>query len=132
VTRTFCVGCRPTESCRLGITAIERVGRDGVRAWATVPGGFEGTAGVAHGGWIAAVLVEVLGQLPSMHGHPAATRDLAVRYLQPVPMDSALSVRGRVLTRVDRRWTMTASIGVSPATAALATASGTWVEHRRR
>ncbi len=131
IQRSYCAGCGPAGPCQLGIATIERSGGERVLAVAAVPVTFEGTPGVAHGGWIAAVLTEVLGQFASLRGHPAATRDLAVRYRRPVPTDGVIEIIGHLRSHERGQLAMTAVMRRRGSTNALATAAGTWVERSR-
>jgi uncharacterized protein (TIGR00369 family) len=64
-----------------------------------VPRVYEGPPGAVHGGIVAAYLDEVLGGAAAREaGKPAVTGELTVRYVKPVPSETPLLGRGRVLT----------------------------------
>jgi len=53
----------------------------------------EGGPGVAHGGWTAAAMDEVLGHLNLLMGQMAVTGSLTVDFLKPVPIERPLELR---------------------------------------
>jgi acyl-coenzyme A thioesterase PaaI-like protein len=57
---------------------------------------YEGPPGYAHGGYVAAILDEVLGFAQSLTGNPGMTARLQVRYRSPTPLDRALRCVGLV------------------------------------
>jgi acyl-coenzyme A thioesterase PaaI-like protein len=57
---------------------------------------FEGAPGLVHGGFVAAVLDEILGMVSAMPGTPAMTGELKVRFKRPTPIDTELELRARV------------------------------------
>jgi uncharacterized protein (TIGR00369 family) len=124
----LCLGCTAVGRCQLGIDRVAVVGDHAIRAEVVAPANFEGGTGVAHGGWIAAVITEVLGQAPALHGRLAVTADLSVRYLRPVPIGRPLIVTGRIAARVAGRWTMTAEVHLEDDADVLAAGRGTWIE----
>ena len=86
----LCAACRRTGACRLGLST-EVLGADDVARFDIVcPPEHEGGPGVAHGGWTAAVLDEVLGHVPLLHGTLSVTKKLEVEYLRPVPIGRPL------------------------------------------
>ena len=71
---------RAAAQCRLGIETEQRV--DGGVVYAlTCPWEAEGGPRVAHGGWTAGVLDEVVGHVPLLHGQLAVTAELTVRFV---------------------------------------------------
>ena len=75
----LCGACRRTGLCRLGLTE-ERLDEDGVAHFGLVcPASYEGGPNVAHGGWTAGVLDEVLGHVPLLHDQLSVTGTLTVR-----------------------------------------------------
>jgi acyl-coenzyme A thioesterase PaaI-like protein len=93
--------------------------------------GFEGHAGYAHGGATAMLFDDVLGVAVSRRIWPTVTRQLAVRYLRPVPVSEPLLITATVTGFEDGRMTVqgTLSTEASPGTA-LATAEGVFVALR--
>lgn len=55
---------------------------------------YEGPPGHVHGGYIAAVFDEVLGQAQSLSGRPGMTGRLSVSYRSPTPLFEELRLRG--------------------------------------
>ena len=87
----------------LGIGAAPRRDGDEVVAEVTLGAAFEGAPGRSHGGIVAAVFDDVLGYLLTVHGIPAFTGELNVRYLAPTPMGAPLVFRSRLVARDGRR-----------------------------
>jgi len=89
----LCASCSRTGVCRLGLTH-ERLIESGVSLTELVCGAeHEGGPGVAHGGWTAAVMDEVLGHLNLLSGQMAVTGELTVQFLRPVPIERPLELR---------------------------------------
>lgn len=76
---------------------------DGVRALVNLGPAFEGAPGRSHGGIVAAIFDDVMGYLLTVHGIPAFTGELTVRYLAPTPIGSELTYRSWVVHRDGRR-----------------------------
>ena len=126
--RLLCLGCTAVGRCQLGIDAVHLVGDTGVRADVVAPDHFEGGLGVTHGGWIAASLTEVLGQLVGLRGRIAVSSELSVRFRRPVPIGHELVILGEVVTHDADRWVLTAELRLRDGTDVLADAVGTWIE----
>lgn len=62
----------------------------------------EGPPGHVHGGFLAAVFDEVLGQAQSLSGRPGMTGKLSITYRSPTPLFRELTVRGWI-DRIDGR-----------------------------
>ncbi|MGA1362299.1 MAG: PaaI family thioesterase [Ilumatobacteraceae bacterium] len=62
----------------------------------------EGPPGHVHGGFLAAVFDEVLGQAQSLSGRPGMTGKLSISYRSPTPLFRELTVRGWI-DRIDGR-----------------------------
>ena len=123
----LCGACRRTGQCRLGLTT-EHLGDDGVaRFGITCPPEHEGGPGVAHGGWTAGVLDEVLGHVPLLHGHMAVTGTLTVRFEKPVPIERPLEARAWVERREARKWLIQGELALASGGAVLARTNGTFV-----
>ena len=69
---------------------------------------FEGRAGRAHGGIVAAVFDDVTGFVIGQLREPAFTGELTVRYEQPVPIETPLEMRARLVDRERRKLFITA------------------------
>lgn len=76
--------------------------------WGTIHGKvtfsepYEGPPGHVHGGFIAAVFDEVLGQAQSLSGRPGMTGKLSISYRSPTPLFRELHLAGRI-ERIDGR-----------------------------
>jgi acyl-coenzyme A thioesterase PaaI-like protein len=125
----LCAACRRLGHCRLGITE-ERLDDDGhMHARLSCPVDQDaGPGGVAHGGWVAAALDEILGRTIVLHGHLAVTGTLTVRFVRPVPVERPLLGRAQVTGREGRRWLVAGELVLASTGAVLAIAEGTWVE----
>jgi acyl-coenzyme A thioesterase PaaI-like protein len=69
---------------------------------------FEGAPGRAHGGIVAAVFDDVTGFVIGQLHEPAFTGELTVRYEAPVPVDTPLEMRARLVGRERRKLFITA------------------------
>jgi acyl-coenzyme A thioesterase PaaI-like protein len=124
---TMCQHCRATSVCQLGVNT-QRVGPGGHLLFELkCPAQFEGGPGVAHGGWIAAVMDETLGRVPQARGQLTVTGSLAVRYGRPVPVGLGLEVAAWV-DRVERKkWFVAGELRLSSSSAVLTTATGVMI-----
>jgi uncharacterized protein (TIGR00369 family) len=123
-----CRGCASLGHCQLGVTFVELTTDGGVRAEVTSPARFEGGPGVMHGGWTAAMFDEVLAQLTARRGILTVTRDLAVRYHRPIPVEHSLVVEGHVVEQASERWVIAGVVRLPDSDQPLASATGTWLE----
>jgi acyl-coenzyme A thioesterase PaaI-like protein len=69
---------------------------------------FEGAPGRAHGGIVAAVFDDVTGYIIGRLREPAFTGELTVRYVKPVPIETPLEIRTRLVDRERRKLFITA------------------------
>jgi acyl-coenzyme A thioesterase PaaI-like protein len=123
----LCGACRRTGECRLGLTT-ERLEEDGVARFdITCPREHEGGPGVAHGGWTAGVLDEVLGHVPLLHNRMSVTGTLTVRFEKPVPIERPLEARAWVDRRETRKWFVEGELVLASSGAVLARANGIFV-----
>lgn len=127
----LCGACRRTGTCRLGLTT-EVLGEDGVaRSELTCSEDHEGGPGVAHGGWTAGVLDELLGHVPLLHDTLSVTKSLDVEFLKPVPVGRALSAVAWVERRNADRWHVAGELRLAATGAVLARGRGVWVNRDR-
>jgi acyl-coenzyme A thioesterase PaaI-like protein len=123
----LCGACRRSSACRLGLTT-ERLDAEGVAHFEiTCPREHEGGPGVAHGGWTAGVLDEVLGHVPILHGRMSVTGTLTVRFERPVPIEHPLHAQAWVVRREARKWFIEGELLLSSSSARLARAEGIFV-----
>lgn len=131
----LCGACRVTGECRLGLRT-ERLHKGIAHFNITCPPEQEGGPNVAHGGWTAAVLDEVLGHFPILHGVMAVTAELSVSFVKPVPVARALEARSWVERKEGSRWYVAGELVLGSSGSPLARASGIWVardpDHFRR
>lgn len=127
----LCAECRRLGGCRLGLSR-EVLGDDGVlTADLICSAAHEGGPGVAHGGWTAAVMDEILGHIAPHQGRISVTATLTVDFLRPVPIDRPLigvawierEENGRLYNRGELRLAATGAV--------LARAHGSWALRTR-
>ena len=82
-----------------------RVVRDGdeIVGHLTLQSGHEGAPGRSHGGIISALFDDVFGFVLTLHGQPAFTGELKIRYEQGVPLHVPLECRVRMTAREGRK-----------------------------
>ena len=123
----LCGACRKTGVCRLGLTK-EHLDDEGVAHFGIVcPEEHEGGPGVAHGGWTAGVMDEVLGHVPLLHGRMSVTGTLTIRYERPVPIGRPLEARAWIARREERKWHLAGELALVSSGAILARAEGIFV-----
>ncbi len=71
---------------------------------------FEGAPGRAHGGVVAAVFDDVTGFVIGQLREPAFTGELTVRYVAPVPVETPLEMRARLVDRERRKLFITGEV----------------------
>ena len=91
-----CFGCGPGHPSGLHVRVFKT--DDGVVSPIVVPHAYEGPPGAVHGGIVAAYLDEILGGAAvRATGKIAVTGELTVRYVRPVPSETPLLGRGRLV-----------------------------------
>jgi len=91
-----CFGCGPAHPSGLRVRVFKT--DDGVLSPVVVSSQYEGPPGAAHGGIVAAYLDEILGgAVVRATGNAAVTGELTVRYVRPVPTETPLLGRGRLV-----------------------------------
>lgn len=88
---------------------IRRVG-DEVEATVTLRAAHEGAPRRSHGGIVAALFDDVYGFILQVHGLPAFTGELSIRYAGPTPLHQQLRCRVRLAERAGRKLFMTGEI----------------------
>ena len=71
---------------------------------------FTGPPGYCHGGIIATILDDAMSKLNKLRDVIAATSQLRIEYIRPVPLHAPLTVESRELSKRGRRLTHTAEI----------------------
>jgi acyl dehydratase len=127
----LCGACRRIGHCRLGLRR-ELLDRDGVVTTEIVCAeSEEGGPGVAHGGWTAGVLDELVGHVPLLNGQLAVTGQLTVRFVKPVPIGRPLLATAWRERKEGSRWYVRAVLVLASTGAELATGEGILVERDR-
>lgn len=99
----LCGSCRAASVCRLGVER-ETLGADGVVVSEIhCPRDNEGGRNVAHGGWTAGILDEMVGHAVIMRDEFAVTGTLHVTFVKPVPIERPLIGRASIVRREGRR-----------------------------
>jgi len=124
----MCVACRRLGRCRLGLTGESLVEFGSTVTRLSCPSDHEGGPGVAHGGWTAAALDEILGHMVLLSGHMAVTGSLTVEFLKPVPIERELEARAWLDRREDGKWHNVGELRLISTGALLARATGIFVE----
>ena len=118
-----CFGCGPTNPAGLRLRFIES--DEGVEVEYTVPSHLQGAAGIVHGGIQATLLDETLCMTAyAKAGTPVFTGELTVRYLRPVPTETALRVYGRIVEAKAKGWIIEGAITLAATAAELTRARG--------
>jgi acyl-coenzyme A thioesterase PaaI-like protein len=124
----LCAACRPLMYCNFGLKD-ERLIELGVTHTRLVcPRTYEGGQGIAHGGWIAGVLDEVLGHLPFLCGVMVVAAKLEVDFLRPVPIERLLEAHAWRERQEGRRWFTKVELILVSTGAVLARGQGVFVE----
>lgn len=127
----LCGACRRLDRCRLGLLN-ETLGTDGVvTTELACAESEEGGPGVAHGGWTAGALDELVGHVPLLSGQLAVTGQLTVRFVKPVPIGRPLVARAWCERREGTRWFVHAELVLVASGAELARADAVLVERDR-
>lgn len=121
----MCGPCGVTGVCRSGIVREWLVSPEELRAEAVCD--FDTGRGVAHGGWTATLLDEVMGHLPTTQDKPVVTARMTVEYLKPVPAEQPLEAVARVDRVEGRKWFMSAEVRLASSGAVLARGEGLWI-----
>jgi uncharacterized protein (TIGR00369 family) len=106
-----CFACGLTNPVGLQLSFYE-ISDSEVQASYTAPDHFEGYPGVLHGGIVAALLDEVGGHVVMIgdHNHFMMTARLEVKYRQPTPTGTPLTVYGKLTKRRGRLATALAEL----------------------
>ena len=124
----LCGGCRSEALCHYGLRTARLDAEHTAHFELTCPPEHEGGPGVAHGGWTAAVLDEVLGQLPLLLGSRSVTATLTAHYVKPVPLGRPLMARSWVDRRDGDKWFVSAELVLASSGALLATGTAVLID----
>ncbi|HEX3829600.1 MAG TPA: PaaI family thioesterase [Sporichthyaceae bacterium] len=106
------------------VPIVCRASADGLVADVVIPAVFAGWPGMAHGGVVASILDDVLGQLATAVGGFAATARLEIEFRRPTPVERTLRIEARTAGREGRQIFLSGSI-LDGATELVA-ATGCW------
>lgn len=124
----LCGGCLSAARCHYGLTTERLDAEQTAHFELTCPAEHEGGPGVAHGGWTAAVLDEVLGHLPLLLGSRSVTATLTAHYVKPVPLERPLMARSWVDRRDGDKWFVSAELVLASSGALLATGTAVLID----
>jgi hypothetical protein len=134
----LCTACeRNGHGCLYGVDRLcfDDLAR-AMRVPLSCPSGHEGGPGVAHGGWVAAVMDELLGQLAAEYAGAIVTANLSIDYRRPVPVDQPLLGRSRWLGQDGRKIHIAGELLLAANQAVLAQATALFITidggHHRR
>ncbi len=124
----LCHGCHGLDRCRMGLQR-EMLGPDGVVVSELVcPRDSEGGPNVAHGGWTAGMLDELVGHAMMLRGEFAVTGTLEVVFHKPMPIELPLIGTAQVDKREGRKAFVSARIELASSGALLASAKAIMVK----
>ena len=121
-----CFGCGPSnpEGLHLQFTIDRDAGT--AKASVALDERYQGAPGYVHGGIIATLLDEAMSKLNRPLGLLAMTRHMAVDYLRPVPVHTALSLSSHHVRREGRKLFHEANLADAQG-AILAQCTGLWI-----
>jgi uncharacterized protein (TIGR00369 family) len=124
----LCAGCLLAGRCRLGLV-VEALDEHGcVETVLSCAPENQGASGVAHGGWTASVMDELVGHVSALKGVYAVTGTLTVRYHKPVPISVPLRASARMTRQEGRKILVEARLFLGSSGAELATGEGIMIE----
>jgi acyl-coenzyme A thioesterase PaaI-like protein len=127
----LCGACGRLGRCRMGIES-EHLDEAGVVSYRLgCSREHEGGLDVAHGGWTAGVLDELVGHVALLNGQLAVTGQLDVTFVKPVPVEQPLAAWAWLESREGSRWFVRAVLCLEAGGAELARAEGVLVERDR-
>ncbi|MET7773942.1 PaaI family thioesterase [Nocardia sp. NPDC005366] len=123
----LCHGCRRLDRCRMGIES-EYLDNDGVVVSRMTCGpADEGGPQVAHGGWTAGVMDELVGHTLLMNNEFGVTGTLTVKFVRPVPVGWALIGRAWIVGRENRKIFVRATLELESSSAIVAEADAVMI-----
>lgn len=103
--------------------AVLHRGPDGVHGSVRYGTAYEGAPGLVHGGILAMVMDQVLGEAAIAAGVPGMTVGLTLRYARPTPIRAELGLAGRVESVDGRKVTLAGEITLDGQPTCTATAT---------
>lgn len=126
----LCASCQSTGACRLGLRCLGLDADDVVQFDIVCTETFEGGPKVAHGGWTAATLDEMLGTVAMLHQTLTVTKSLSVEFLKPVPIGQPLKGRSWNDHKEGHRWHNVGEITLAATGVVLGRATGVFSERK--
>jgi acyl-coenzyme A thioesterase PaaI-like protein len=118
-----CFGCGTAHPNGLRVRCFRTA--EGVASPVLIAGAYAGPPGVAHGGIVATYFDEILaGAVVRATGRVSVTGELTVRYVRPVPVDTPMLGRGRLVADHGRYVDVEATLETLATGETLATARG--------
>jgi acyl-coenzyme A thioesterase PaaI-like protein len=124
----LCGACRRIGWCRMGLESETLDAGGSVSYRLRCEREHEGGLNVAHGGWTAGVLDEIVGHVAVLHGQLAVTGQLDVTFVKPVPVEQPLVAEAWPERKQGSRWFVEAVLRLEASGAVLATARAILVE----
>lgn len=125
---SLCHGCHALGECRFGIHS-EVLGDDGTIVSEVVcPPEEEGGPQVAHGGWTAGVMDELVGHALLVRDELAVTGTLTVKFVKPVPVEWDLIGRSWIVERDGRKVSVRATLELAESKAIVAEADAIMIK----
>jgi acyl-coenzyme A thioesterase PaaI-like protein len=123
----LCHGCRELNRCRMGLQR-ETLQEDGVViSEVTCPREEEGGPNVAHGGWTAGIMDELVGHVMLLREEFSVTGTLEVVFRKPMPVELPLIGRAWIESREGHKAYVSATIELASNGALLASAKAIMV-----
>ncbi len=98
-----CFVCGPENATGLQVVPVADPERDEATITLAIPQRFQGWRGIVHGG-ILSTLFDEAAIYACLHVAPrAVTAEIGMRYLKPVPVETPVVVRARLVERRKRR-----------------------------
>jgi acyl-coenzyme A thioesterase PaaI-like protein len=126
----LCYACRPAGRCRAGVQSVTPSDRQGLVMRLVCPAEYEGGPQVAHGGWTALAFDEALGHVGPLNRAYTVTGRLEVDFIKPVPILTVVEIKAWVDEHEGRKWRLRGEMTLVSTGAALARASGLFIERR--
>jgi len=124
----LCHGCRGLHWCRMGLQR-ETLQPDGIVVSELIaPRDSEGGPNVAHGGWTAGILDELVGHAMMLREEFSVTGTLEVVFHKPMPIEIPLIGTSQIDKREGRKAFVSARIELASSGALLASAKGIMVK----
>jgi acyl-coenzyme A thioesterase PaaI-like protein len=106
----LCFACRAAGRCRMGLERETITGDATVVSEITCSRDNEGGPNVAHGGWTAGVLDELVGHAVVLRNEFVVTGTLKIVFVRPTPVEVPLIGRSTIVRREGRKVFVTAQI----------------------